>query len=270
MSFQKSIPKSISKSFLEDSFDAFLDKLLKYTVDSNNNKKKNITQNIFDKLFKNNTTEVKSAISDTGEKLKTSIMRINPLKNKINPIDQYTSVDEILINNQLALNNLIKQQMITNKLLIAMIQGMGNGAGLPIKEGALTGIISGMVNENSYKTLRYEFENQPIIGSSTVMTDTGAGNIAEAMFLTPYVADGDDNQIFTVRIVSDGNPIYNNSFLNYLVSSNFEVDMTAFDNGEYNCITFQNIAFNESIHVEVNSSKATFTRIYVKLHKKIL
>lgn len=195
-----------------------------------------------------------------------------------NYLDRYTSIDELLRENIMSTRELAEQQQMTNKLLYAQIKAL---AALPQGNISPQALIQGIspsemmdIQRNlsgvQYRSMKRQTSNEVISGKKTVMTlKDESGIIAEILFLTAFGTTTDANTVFGVRIISDGETMYEDTFTNYQVSSNYETDMTAFYDSSYNCLQFQNIAYEHSIHVEVYSSTATFTRIYVKYHKKL-
>ncbi len=178
-------------------------------------------------------------------------------------IDKYTQIDDIL-------RELYKQQQLTNKLLYSLYlkSGSSNTTIINPSEGITGDSLEGLLSER-YRSKVKNFVNQIITGTKVILEMEGSGAISEMLFLSSDALAA--NAVYGVRIISDGIIIYQDTYTGFTSRSNYETDMTAFnDAGNSNYVlTFQSIAYDNSFKIEVYDSTATFTDIYIKYHEKI-
>ena len=72
----------------------------------------------------------------------------------------------------------------------------------------------------------------------------------------------------SIKIISDNDILFDNTYTELAARSNYEADMTAFSDATYYVVNVQNIAFQNSIMVQLYNSSATFDHIYIKYHEK--
>ncbi len=119
-----------------------------------------------------------------------------------------------------------------------------------------------------YKTIVYEYKGQTVTGDLEVVNERYGGAISEIAFLSPNTPVA--NKTYSVQITTDGNDVYNDSFANFEVKSNYLGDMSALDDGTNFILTFNTIFFNESVRIRVYGAEGTvFTTIYVKAIKRL-
>jgi len=119
-----------------------------------------------------------------------------------------------------------------------------------------------------YETISYPFKNQQVTGAGfEIINGTFRGVISELLI---YAQNTDpNNKNFSVSIIADGNAIYQDTFDNFSLRSDYSTDMTCF-NDEINdnyVSQFNSIAFDRSIFVRIYgiTTPITFTLIYAKV-----
>jgi len=186
-------------------------------------------------------------------------------------IDRYTQIDELLRKNQILMSELLEAQKITNRLLVLQMKAQPVGEGIvrgyPESGIDLAGLLSG--GAARYTSFKFEYPNQIIVGELEIYNEKHSGGIQEIIFLSDSTVAA--NGVYSVQIMADGKRIYEDSYADFTVKSNYETDMTAFEdvlNNRY-VLTFQNVFFNESCYVRVYNSTATFIYIILKIAKRL-
>ncbi len=203
--------------------------------------------------------ETKKINKETEKKIK-EFFKTKP---KFNPIDKFTSVDELLKEN-------IKQQHLTNQLLLALCyKKEKDGKIVSIQPNGIdtSAIIEGLKGGDNYKTMVKNITST-ITGSENVFGIKGTGILAEVKFQSSNA--NVNNKAYSVRILSDKDIIYNGTWSNFESRSYYEADMTAYEdaiNGYY-ILSFKKVAYLKNLKIEVYESSATFTNIYIKYHER--
>lgn len=179
-----------------------------------------------------------------------------------NIIDKFTSLDDTMKVNALLLQNLLKQQQVTNKLLALQLQAIGQPAQQIGFGEDMTPLITG---EGKYKS--FVFKLVSVSGDRVVFKKEMTGIISEIYFLSD-VSDA-NNAVYNIKLVSDNDVLYDDSYSNLMARSDYEADMTAFSDATYYILNVQNIAFQNSIIVQIYNSSATFDHVYIKYHERV-
>lgn len=184
-------------------------------------------------------------------------------------IDRYTQIDELMRKNQILLSELLEAQKITNRLLVIQMKAQPDEIirGYPEAGIDLAGILGG--GAARYTSFMFEYPNQVIVGELDIYNEKHGGGIQEIIFLSDSALAA--NAVYSVQIMADDKRIYNDSYSNFAIKSDYETDMTAFEdlvNSRY-VLTFQNVFFNESCYIRVYNSTATFIYIILKIAKRL-
>lgn len=196
-----------------------------------------------------------------------------------NIIDRYTKIDDLLKTTINTLNELIKQQQFTNSLLYELLKtertqnllvGGTPQTSLPqqninVDVGSLQGLTS--IGGNRYKTTAKTQYNIAINPELTLYEENHGGALQELVLLASDGAAA--NAIFKLQILADGEKVYDDSYTNLASLSDYESDMTAFDDGTYYVVAINTVFFEESIKIWVYESTATFDYIYMKIVKRL-
>lgn len=208
-----------------------------------------------------------SSLTD-AELRKKIIETENSLKSDFNPIDNFTKIDDLLRETVIALRSSIKEQRINNKLLLAIYYKNGEKGKIQPNGIDTSAILSDLNLRDDYKTLVKNLENVKITGNEIVFEISGIGIIAEIKFQSSNSTT--DNKNYAVRIHSDKDLIYGGTWTTFESRSYYESDLTCYNddiNGYY-ILSFKNVAYLKNLKIEVYESSATFTNIYMKIHKK--
>lgn len=109
-----------------------------------------------------------------------------------------------------------------------------------------------------------------ITGSNKVFELEGSGIISELKFQSSNATV--NNKAYGVRIMSDNSIIYQDTWANFENRNFYETDMSCWEdliNGFY-ILAFKNMAFAKNLIIEVYSSTASFSGIYLKYHLKVV
>ena len=111
--------------------------------------------------------------------------------------------------------------------------------------------------------------NQTITNTTTILEVIGSGVIAEAEFLSSDSLAA--NAVYGVRIKADKKVIYNDTYAVFATRSNYEADMSAYQDAANNLYIslFRNIGYDKSFKIEVYKSTATFSSIQIKYHERV-
>lgn len=183
-------------------------------------------------------------------------------------LDRYTQIDDLL-------RISIRQQTLTNKLLVALLAGTGQQQveGVDLLTMAQQLNVKDILQADTYKTTIKNPKNisTTSLTKKLIFEAKYGGTLGEVYFLSDVSNDNNNN--YKVKIISDGEVIYEDTWTNFNIRSNYERDMTAFYDDDNYVISFQNIAFNNSLLIEVvgtTVNTVTFHNIYIKIHKKLL
>lgn len=213
---------------------------------------------------------------DLEKKAKAQVKNITEKKGTL--LDQFTSIDDLLRETILALRDLTQDQretnrqlQIVNKLLLAIyFKEDGNGNIVAANQGLDASAILQEISQGGSRITRVvNLINKQIDGSEIVFQGEFEGQLTEVLFKSE--TSGTDNDDYGVRIVSDEDIIYQDTYTEFAARQNTETAMAAFEdeiNGWY-LLQFQDVFFNNKIKVEVYDSSATFLRIYIKYHRTV-
>lgn len=194
-------------------------------------------------------------------------------------LDKFTDIDELLIDNTIAIKQLIEEQRdtnralnVTNKLLLALyIQEDADGnytAKIP-SDIDTTGILEALEGGGDEKTHINNLSNLKIIGRKQVFMLYGKGILIELLFKSS--TSDTDYKSYSVRIVADNENSYEATFTELEARNYFERDMTCYEDTQESkyILQIQDIAYEDSLIVEIYNSVATFEQIYMKYHEVI-
>ncbi len=199
-------------------------------------------------------------------------------KKKATILDDFTSIDDLLRNLIIDIQDLTleqretnRQMQINNKLLLALYY-QEDSEGNVIQRDPMnmdTAILESISKGGAYITRVVNLTGTAITGKKIVFEQEFEGALAELLFVSS--TSSSDNKDYSARVVADDNIIYQDSYTNFESNSNFETDMACFEdeiNSKY-LLQFQNVNFNQKILVEIYESSATFERIYIKYHRNV-
>lgn len=211
------------------------------------------------------------------KKAKVTSQKIKKQKGSV--IDKFTNIDELIYENNVALQDLIQDQretnrqlQITNKLLLALyFKEDSDGNLVASQPNAIdSGEILREISRGGSQITRVITEtNKTITGDESIFQEEFEGAIAELLFVSS--TSSSDNAVYGVRVIADDNNIYEDTYSNFSARSNIETDMAAFEDeiNSWYLLQFQNVYFQNSIKIEVYNSTATFERIYIKYHRSV-
>ncbi len=118
-----------------------------------------------------------------------------------------------------------------------------------------------------YETITYDFKNKQITGQFIVINESFKGFISDMYIYIPNTSG--DNMLFSVEIMADGAPVYQDTFSNFVLRSDYSTDLTSFNDTIGNNYVFQtnSIYFDKNIYVRIYgiTTPITFTQIYAKV-----
>jgi len=183
-------------------------------------------------------------------------------------LDRYTQIDDLL-------RISIRQQTLTNKLLAALLVGTGQQQvdGVDLLAIAQQLNVKDILQADTYKTTLKSLKNisTTSLTKKLIFEAKYGGTLGEVYFLSDV--SNDNNNKYKIKIISDGEVSYEDTWANFSTISNYERDMTAFYDNDNYIISFQNVAFNKSLLIEVvgtTVNTVTFHNIKIKIHKKLL
>lgn len=189
-------------------------------------------------------------------------------------IDRFTQLDELLKKSIEVQTTNAELQIQANQLLLAIWQQretIAGDSGLPPTLAALPSIgeLPTLGGRYKYTTDILELKNQRIIGDKIIFSFEFGGAISEIIFLS---SDSSAiNKVYKVRVIADGKTIWNDTYNNFEVGSDYYTDMTAYDDedGGFYVLSFNNIFFNNTVNLTIYNSTATFTKIYIKTIRRL-
>ncbi len=219
-------------------------------------------------------TDVKSLSIDDlkkgiQEKKNSILKKINSVRSK-NPIDKFTSIDDLLRETIASLKDLTQEQEVTNKILIAMyIQEGADGSmtAKPIAGVDTSAILQGLRGGDDYRTLNKIIYNE--IGDNTILEVNGSGIIDVIKFVSSTSTV--DNKDYSVRIWCDATILYANTWTELEARTPNERGMVCYEdiiNLEY-ILMFKTISYTEGFKIEVYDSNATLTMAQIKYHERV-
>ena len=191
---------------------------------------------------------------------------------KINVIDKFTNIDELLIETTKRLNVLIdeqeetnRQMRISNKILLGLlVEELEDGTVVRKDASGIDAakILESIGDGEGRTTIIKSIPN--LSGDKRVFELKDSGFIIEIMFKSS--SSSTDNKDYSVRVYADETIIYQNSFTNFEARNYFETDMTCYEDTQesYYFLHFKNISYRNSFIVEIYDSSATFEQIYLK------
>jgi len=208
-------------------------------------------------------------------KAKTNELRIN----KTSIIDKFTSIDELTIDNTIAIKQLIEEQRdtnrtlsVTNKLLLALyVKEDADGnyiANIP-SEFDSVGLLEALEGGGEERTRIKTLPNEKIIGKKVVFTITGKGYLIELLLKSS--TSSSNNKSYSLRILADNTNAYDGTFTEFEDRNHFEVDLTCYEDTrqEKYIMEIKNIMYEDSLVIEVYESVATFEQVYIKYHEVV-
>ena len=188
-------------------------------------------------------------------------------------MNRFIQLSEVLKKNIEAQTVAAQLQAQANQLLVgALLQRKKGVGGLPpLSVGVSTvGGIFTLDKGYTYTTDILELKNQNITGDKIIFSYEFGGGISEIILLSDDALAA--NAVYKVRLIADGKPIWNDTYANLALFSDYHTDMSAegtLSAGDYYAMKLRNIFFNESINFTIYESTATFTKIYVKTIKRL-
>lgn len=128
-----------------------------------------------------------------------------------------------------------------------------------------------------YRTIPKVYKNMTLAPSekSEIVREEWEGVLAEITFLAQStgIATGVYNQ-YKARAVADGQEIYGDTYSDFGTYYNaYMTDVSAFDDGTYYALTFNDIFFDKDIKVTITNlnsdASISFDYIFVKLFKRL-
>ena len=230
----------------------------------------------------NETVDLENLSVEKLKKIKESLEKNREQKTsfepKLNVIDKFTSIDELLIQTIQDLQNLTleqretnRQMQINNKLLLALFY-KESADGSVIRQDPIaidTSILEEISQGGAYITRVVNLENKTIGTKEIVFQGEFEGSLAEVLFVSD--ASDANNKEFSARVIADDNTIYQDSYTEFESRGATETDMACFEDelNDWYLLQFQNVNFNQKILIEVYDSSATFLRIYIKYHRSV-
>ncbi len=195
----------------------------------------------------------------------------NSLKsNFVNPIDKFTSIDDLLRETVIALRSSIEEQRINNKLLLAIYYKDGSITPYEPNGVDTSAILEGLRGGDDYQTLNPLFHNLKVDGKQQIINIEGSGIIDVIKFVSSTSTA--NNKSYSVRITCDKTVLYANTFTELEARTPNERGMVCYEdtiNLEY-IMMFKLIGYTKSIKIDVyNSNNVDFSLIQIKYHKKV-
>ena len=197
---------------------------------------------------------------------------------KLNIIDKFTSIDELLIENTIALKDLIQDQRetnrqlrISNKLLLGLLVEESADGTISLRGDSgidTAAILEEIGGGGTIISRKIDLANVNVNGKKVIFEGEFEGGLAEVLFTSSTSTT--DNKNYSVRIVGDDEIMYQDTFTNFEARGGTETDMACFEDSDVNSwylLQFQNIYFSNKILVEIYDSSAEFIRVYVKYHR---
>lgn len=122
-----------------------------------------------------------------------------------------------------------------------------------------------------YKTVPKVFKGITAQNKLEVLSEQYEGMLSEITFLSTSGVAGANS--YSVRIIADGESIYNDSWVNFNYYYHaYMTDVACFDDGTFYVLTFNDIFFDKSIKIDifnVGSAGVQFDYIFIKLFKRL-
>jgi len=213
------------------------------------------------------TENIKKIVEKQREAKKANLSKGLKIPIPKNPLDKFTSIDELLRENITAQRDLFDEQRTTNKLLLALYYKDGAGVSIQPNGVDTTAILEGLRGGDDYRTLNKIIHNET--GDKTILEVVGSGIIDVIKFVSPTTTV--DNKDYSVRIRSDTTILYANTWTELEARTPNERGMVCFedeDSNEY-LLMFKTIAYSEKFTIEVYDSNATLSMVQVKYHERV-
>lgn len=192
---------------------------------------------------------------------------------KLNVIDTFTNIDELLVKTLERMNVLIDEQeetnrqlQISNKILLGLlIEELEDGTVVRRDgSGIDTSKILESIGEGGGRTTLIKSIPNFSGDNKTIFEFSDSGYIIEIMLKSSTLTI--DNKDYSIRVSADSKIIYQDSFANFESRNYFETDMTCYEDEDegYYYLQFKNIEYKNSFLLEIYSSEAKFEQIYLK------
>ncbi len=122
----------------------------------------------------------------------------------------------------------------------------------------------------TYQTIVRKLSEITLTGNLEIAREEYSGILSELLLVSTSGVSGNDD--YSVRVVADGNEVYNETFSNFSAYyHSYCEDVSANDDGSYIYLNIRDVFFTKSLKIEVYKigSQVTFDRIIVKLYKKV-
>lgn len=221
-----------------------------------------LLENIFDSLTDEELKEkIEAELKENIKEVKKSLKS----KNLFTPIDKFTKIDDLLREN-------IKQQHLTNQLLLALYyKKEKDGKIIPIQPNGIntSAIFKGLKFGDDYQTLNPILNGVVVDGSQQILTIEGSGIIDVIKFVSSTA--NANNKSYGVSIQCDKNLLYKNTFTELEARTPNERGMVFYEDTIKLVYIgmFKTISYTKGFKIEVYDSKATFSMIQIKYHKKV-
>ncbi len=222
----------------------------------------------FDNLSVEEIKKMTAGIIKKDNKKETFLKNIPKLFK--NPIDKFTSTDELLKQNLISLRDLNEEQHITNQLLLNILFKTGtDGSIAPYQPNSIDteSILSGLKGGDDYQTLNPIMLN--INGKDAGIRVEGSGIIDTIKFVSSTTTT--DNKDYTVEVKCDKTILYNNTFAELEARTGTERGMVCYEDllaFKY-LLIFRTILYTNGFEIRVLNAKGKFEMFQVKYHKKV-
>jgi len=181
-------------------------------------------------------------------------------------LDRFTQTDDLL-------RKLIQEQNTTNQLLYSFLRTGSAPQSIIISSPEGESQSAPILSDN-YKTFIYRANNIVINSSSFVNQQAkifekiGISGIIKQIKLLSDVSDS-DNSSYGIRIMSDDDVLLEATYSELATYSNYESDITVYNDSSYYIMIIEEISFTNSIRIEVYNSDATFDLVEIKYHQRV-
>ena len=207
--------------------------------------------------------ELKKKIQEKEKSLKSNFK---------NPIDKFTKIDDLLRENIILQRDLIEEQHISNKLLLALYYKQEkDGFIAPYQSNGINSeaILKGLQGGDDYQTLNPISYN--ISGKDAIIEIKGSGIIDTIKLVSNNTTT--DNKSYSIEITCDKSILYKNTFAELEARAGTERGMVCYEDLIKNLyvLIFRTILYTNGFKIKVINSKTTtkFTLFQVKYHKKV-
>lgn len=188
-------------------------------------------------------------------------------------IDAYTEIDDILRNidkytkSDDILREIAISSALTNRLLLALIENKGGAGVIPEAERKRILAIAKRYETGDYETIINNWDSVTLSKDKMLIDKFGSGVVVEIIILSASGIVGNDD--YSVNVIADGNAVYNDSYTNFAVISDYAQDVSAFDDGTFFVTNFNTIYYSKRIQIKLLlSSDIIFTKVFIKRIQK--